>query len=53
MSLTIPVRTRFQFRNTGRIPLSAIGVTMPPWQGDGEAVEVDGPWPPEIHQAAD
>jgi len=44
VSLTIPVGTRFQFRNTGRVPLGAIGVTMPPWPGATEAVEVDGPW---------
>jgi mannose-6-phosphate isomerase-like protein (cupin superfamily) len=47
-SLTIPVGTKFQFRNTGRVPLAAIGVTMPPWPGDDEAVEVEGAWPPVI-----
>ncbi|WP_433157916.1 cyclic nucleotide-binding domain-containing protein [Kribbella sp. CA-247076] len=44
VSLTIPVGTSFQFKNTGREPLAAIGVTMPPWPGDGEAFEVTGPW---------
>jgi mannose-6-phosphate isomerase-like protein (cupin superfamily) len=44
MCLTIPLGTRFQFRSSGDDPLSAIGVTMPPWPGDGEAVFVDGPW---------
>jgi uncharacterized cupin superfamily protein len=29
-ALTIPVGTAFQFRNTGREPLAAVGVTMPP-----------------------
>jgi mannose-6-phosphate isomerase-like protein (cupin superfamily) len=48
VSLTIPVGTRFQFRNTGRVPLAAIGVTMPPWPGPDEAVEVEGPWTPAI-----
>lgn len=48
VSLTIPAGTSFQFRNTGREPLGAIGVTMPPWPGKGEAVEADGPWPPSV-----
>lgn len=42
--LTIPVGTSFQFRNTGREPLAAIGVTMPPWPGPHEAEAVPGPW---------
>jgi mannose-6-phosphate isomerase-like protein (cupin superfamily) len=42
--VTIPVGTRFQFRTTGREPLAAVGVTMPPWPGDGEAVLCDGKW---------
>jgi mannose-6-phosphate isomerase-like protein (cupin superfamily) len=29
-ALTIPVGMAFQFRNTGREPLAAVGVTMPP-----------------------
>lgn len=45
VSLSIPVGTRFQFRCGGAAPLSAIGTTMPPWPGPGEAVLVDGPWP--------
>ena len=44
--ITIPVGTRFQFRSTGGRPLGAIGVTMPPWPGMDEAVEVDGIWEP-------
>lgn len=44
VSLTIPLGTQFQFRALGDRPLSAIGVTMPPWPGEGEAVEVEGPW---------
>jgi mannose-6-phosphate isomerase-like protein (cupin superfamily) len=47
-ALTIPVGTSFQFRNTGREPLAAIGVTMPPWPGEGEAMDVDGPWKPQL-----
>jgi mannose-6-phosphate isomerase-like protein (cupin superfamily) len=42
--LTIPLGTRFQFRCLGDEPLAAIGVTMPPWPGDDEAIVVDGPW---------
>lgn len=42
--LTIPLGTHFQFRSTGAEPLSAVGITMPPWPGDGEAVLVDGKW---------
>lgn len=40
--LSIPVGTRFQFRALGPGPLSAIGVTMPPWPGDAEAIAVPG-----------
>ena len=43
--LTIPVGTHFQFRSFGYEPLAAIGATMPPWPGDGEAYPVPGRWP--------
>jgi mannose-6-phosphate isomerase-like protein (cupin superfamily) len=43
--LSIPPGTHFQFRAAGGGPLTAVGVTMPPWPGDGEAYEVPGPWP--------
>jgi mannose-6-phosphate isomerase-like protein (cupin superfamily) len=52
VALTIPVGTSFQFRNTGREPLAAIGVTMPPWPGEGEALEADGPWTPKLRSEA-
>jgi len=42
--LTIPLGTQFQFRSLGAEPLAAVGVTMPPWPGDDEAVEVQGIW---------
>ena len=45
VSLSIPVGTRFQFRNDGVEPLVAVGVAMPPWPGDGEAYPVAGAWP--------
>jgi mannose-6-phosphate isomerase-like protein (cupin superfamily) len=48
VALTIPVGTSFQFRNTGRVPLEVVGVTMPPWPGDGEAFTVEGPWEPRL-----
>jgi mannose-6-phosphate isomerase-like protein (cupin superfamily) len=48
IALTIPVGTRFQFRALGDEPLAAIGVTMPPWPGEDEAVSVDGRWAPTV-----
>jgi mannose-6-phosphate isomerase-like protein (cupin superfamily) len=42
--LTIPLGTYFQFRSFGDEPLSAVGVTLPPWPGEGEAVLVAGEW---------
>jgi len=48
VSLTIPLGTRFQFRSFGEEPLAALGVTMPPWPGDGEAMVVMGPWQPTV-----
>jgi len=45
VSVSIPVGTHFQFRATGPEPLGALGVTMPPWPGDGEAVRsLEAPW---------
>jgi mannose-6-phosphate isomerase-like protein (cupin superfamily) len=44
--LTIPVGTHFQFRASTSGPVSAMGVTMPPWPGENEAIEVEGPWVP-------
>ena len=42
--LSIPAGTHFQFRAAGEGPLAAVGVTMPPWPGDGEAYDVPGAW---------
>jgi mannose-6-phosphate isomerase-like protein (cupin superfamily) len=42
--LTIPLGTQFQFRADSDSALSAVAVTMPPWPGEGEAVDVEGPW---------
>ncbi len=38
LSLTIPLGTAFQFRNTGAAPLEFIIATTPPWPGEDEAV---------------
>lgn len=43
--LTIPVGTRFQFRNTGSEPLCFLIATMPPWPGPDEATRVQDYWP--------
>ena len=42
--LTIPLGTHFQFRSFAGEPLRAIGVTVPPWPGQGEAMAVEGKW---------
>jgi mannose-6-phosphate isomerase-like protein (cupin superfamily) len=42
--LSIPAGTHFQFRAAADGPLAAVGVTMPPWPGVGEAYEVPGLW---------
>ena len=46
--ITIPLGTHFQFRSFGYEPLVAIGVTMPPWPGEGEATIVEGRWKPTL-----
>jgi mannose-6-phosphate isomerase-like protein (cupin superfamily) len=46
--VTIPLGTQFQFRSLGPDPLAAIGVTMPPWPGESEAVVVKGKWEPTV-----
>jgi mannose-6-phosphate isomerase-like protein (cupin superfamily) len=48
VSLAIPLGTTFQFRSLGPGPLRAIGATLPPWPGAGEAVLAEGPWPPTV-----
>src|SRR5438105_2171506 len=44
VSITIPIGTCFQLRNTGHESLSAVGVTMPPWPGPDEAYLTTGKW---------
>jgi len=42
--VTIPLGTRFQFRNDGDAVLAIVAVTMPPWPGDEEAIPGEGLW---------
>jgi mannose-6-phosphate isomerase-like protein (cupin superfamily) len=44
--LTIPQGVHFQFRALGDTALRVLGVTMPPWPGENEAIAVTGPWTP-------
>jgi mannose-6-phosphate isomerase-like protein (cupin superfamily) len=46
--LTIPLGTQFQFRSFGDCTLAALGVTMPPWPGEGEAIVLEGKWKPTL-----
>jgi mannose-6-phosphate isomerase-like protein (cupin superfamily) len=46
--LTIPLGTHFQFRALGDAPLTAVGVTLPPWPGETEARRVAGIWTPTV-----
>jgi mannose-6-phosphate isomerase-like protein (cupin superfamily) len=48
--VTIPTGTSFQFRATGEEPLAAIGATIPPWPGRGEALIVAGRWEPTVQR---
>jgi mannose-6-phosphate isomerase-like protein (cupin superfamily) len=48
VSISLPAGTEFQFRSTGTEPLCAVGVAIPPWPGDGEAVLVEGAWEPTV-----
>jgi len=44
--LTIPQGVDFQFRALGDGALRVLGVTMPPWPSESEAIAVTGPWTP-------
>lgn len=50
--ITIPTGTAFQFRAAGDEPLTALGVTIPPWPGPDEAEIVAGPWEPTVRPGA-
>ena len=43
--LSIPLGTHFQFRASPSTSLAAVGITMPPWPGEDEAMVVAGRWP--------
>ena len=47
-SVSLPLGTRFQVRNLGAEPLTAVGITLPPWPGEQEATVVEGEWPPTL-----
>ena len=47
-ALKIPTDTHFQFRCNSDDPLVVVGVTMPPWPGENEAIVVDGIWHPSV-----
>ena len=53
VSLTIPPRTAFQFRNTGVCALNILIVTMPLWPGPQEAEKAVGPWLPTVTLGAE
>lgn len=44
ISISNPLGTHFQFRNTGKENLNFIIVAIPPRPGDYEAMEVKGKW---------
>lgn len=44
VSVSIECGTAFQFRNTGSVDLTIVGITMPPWPGPDEAQLVTGRW---------
>ena len=46
VSIDIPVGTAFQYRCTGAEALRFLCITMPPWPGDAEATQIEGPWVP-------
>jgi mannose-6-phosphate isomerase-like protein (cupin superfamily) len=48
VAITIPIGTHFQFRSISHKPLAAVGTTIPPWPGEGEAFAVDGIWEPTV-----
>lgn len=45
-SVTIPLRTHFQFRTVGDRPFEFLMCTTPPWPGEDEAIRVNDYWEP-------
>ena len=52
VAVSIPVGTSFQFRAAAGTEVAVVGVTMPPWPGDDEAVAVPGAWPAQAGPTA-
>ncbi|OIW32906.1 hypothetical protein CONLIGDRAFT_676727 [Coniochaeta ligniaria NRRL 30616] len=49
VSIPIPVGTHFQFRAAEGTFLDILGVTVPPWPGEDEAIVSDvAPWKPNV-----
>lgn len=46
--LTIPLGAAFQFRASATDELAIVGVTMPSWPGEDEAMPAKGPWTPSV-----
>ena len=46
VSIDVPVGTAFQYRCTGAEALRFLCITMPPWPGNAEATQIEGPWVP-------
>jgi mannose-6-phosphate isomerase-like protein (cupin superfamily) len=44
VTIDIPVGTAFQYRCIGAEPLRFLCIAMPPWPGDAEATQIEGPW---------
>lgn len=44
VAVSIPCGTSFQFRAGAASEVAVVGVTMPPWPGDDEAIAVTGLW---------
>jgi mannose-6-phosphate isomerase-like protein (cupin superfamily) len=49
VAISLPCGTHFQFRCLGGQALAAVGVSMPPWPGEGEAYAVQGIWKPTVN----
>lgn len=48
VTIDIPLRTTFQYRCTGDLPLVFTCTAMPAWPGDDEAVITEGKWEPRV-----
>ena len=53
VAISLPCGTHFQFRCLGDEALAAVGISMPPWPGEGEAYDVLGIWQPTVKPRQD